>query len=78
MTDELKQIILSALRLKSFDLGDETVASQVPGWDSLNHINVIVAVERHFRVRFSSLEILKLANLGDLQRLIDRKLAQRA
>jgi acyl carrier protein len=60
--------------LDDWDIKDDTIASQVPGWDSLNHVNVILAVEQHFRVRFKPVEILKLKDIGDLQRLVTSKL----
>jgi len=43
----------------------------VPGWDSLNHINIIIAVEKHFKVKFKSYELLRLKNVGELQKLVD-------
>ena len=52
ITQELKRVILTALKLDDWDIKDETIATQIPGWDSLNHVNVILAVENHFRVRF--------------------------
>ena len=48
--------------------------AEVPGWDSLSHVNVILAVENKFGVHFKNLEVLKLKNVGDLQRLLDSKL----
>ncbi|MGA8222304.1 MAG: acyl carrier protein [Candidatus Acidiferrales bacterium] len=77
ISNELKKTILSALNLDDWELDEQTTASQVPGWDSLNHVNVIVAVEKHFQVRFSNLEVLRLKNVGDLQRLVDSKTQQR-
>ena len=74
ISDELKKVISYALKLDEFDLRDETIASQVPGWDSLNHVNVILAVEKHYNIRFKNTEILRLKNVGDLQRLINSKL----
>jgi len=74
ITNELKNVILKQLNLDEFEMTDETVAPDVPGWDSLNHINIIVAVEEFFKVRFKSMEVLKLKNVGDLQRLVDAKL----
>jgi acyl carrier protein len=59
--------------LDDWDIKDETVATQVPGWDSLSHVNVILAVESHFRVRFKPIEVLKLKDIGDLQRLVNLK-----
>ncbi|OGH56882.1 MAG: hypothetical protein A3G34_06910 [Candidatus Lindowbacteria bacterium RIFCSPLOWO2_12_FULL_62_27] len=76
ITNELKQTILGALKLDDWNLTEQTTAPEVPGWDSLNHVNVILAVEQKFAVRFKNLEILKLKNVGDLQRLVDAKLGR--
>lgn len=73
--NELKQVILGVLKLDEWSITDETIAAQVPGWDSLSHVNVILAVEKHFGVRFKNIEMLKLRNVGDLQHLVDAKLA---
>ena len=74
ISPELKQVILGQLNLDDFDLEDSTIAPDVPGWDSLNHINIIVAVEETFNVKFKSMELLRLKNVGDLQKLLDSKL----
>lgn len=74
ITEELKRLILSVLKLDDWDIKDETIAASVPGWDSLNHVNVILAVEKHFHLHFKPVEILKLKNVGDLQRLVNSKL----
>jgi acyl carrier protein len=76
ISDELKAVILNSLRLDDFEIDDSTLAAQVPGWDSLSHVNVISAVEKHFGVRFKTAEVLRLRNIGDLQRLLDSKLVQ--
>jgi acyl carrier protein len=73
ISQELKKVILKELNLDDFDLQDETTAPQVPGWDSLNHINIILAVEKFFNVKFKSYEVLRLKNVGDLQKLVDIK-----
>ena len=73
ITNELKKIILDTLKLDEFDIKDETTAPEVPGWDSLNHVNVILAVEKHFNIRFKNLEVLRLKNVGELQKLVDTK-----
>jgi acyl carrier protein len=70
----LKRVILTALKLDQWDIKDETIAAQIPGWDSLNHVNVILAIEKHFHVRFKTIEVLKLKNIRDLQRLLGAKL----
>ena len=70
---DLKRVILQELRLDNWQIEDETTAAEVPGWDSLSHTSVILAVEKAFGVRFSNVEVLKLNSIGDLQRLLDSK-----
>ena len=70
---DLKRVILQELKLDDWQMDDETLAAEIPGWDSLSHASVILAVEKAFGVRFSNLEVLKLNNVGDLQRLLDAK-----
>lgn len=76
ISEELKKVILKELELDDFDLRDETKANEVPNWDSLSHVNVIVAIEKEFKVKFKGIEILKTKNVGDLQKLLDLKLSQ--
>lgn len=76
ISDDLKTVILGALNLDDWELTDSTVAAEVPGWDSLSHVNVVLAVEKRFGVRFKNVEVLRLKNVGDFQRLVDFKVAQ--
>jgi len=76
ISTELRKTILGALNLEEWELNEQTTASEVPGWDSLSHVNVILAVEKRFGIRFSNLEILRLKSVGDLQRLVDSKTKQ--
>jgi acyl carrier protein len=77
ISQELKAVILGALKLEDWEITDTTTASEIPGWDSLSHTNVILAVEKHFGLRFKGAEVLRLKNLADLQRLVDSKAAER-
>lgn len=47
-------------------LGEETTAADVAEWDSLTHIQLVVAVEKRFRIRFGSREILSWATIGEM------------
>lgn len=76
ISPELKKVILKQLNIDDFDLKDETIAPEVPGWDSLNHINIILAVEEEFKVKFKSYELLRLKCVGDLQKLVNEKLGK--
>ena len=73
IAERLKKVILKELELSNFDIRDTTQAFQVPGWDSLNHTLVLLAIEKEYDVRFSVVEVLRLKNVGDLQVLVHKK-----
>ena len=73
ISEKLKRIILKTLDIEEFDLQDATRASDVPGWDSLSHAKVILQVERAYAIRFKTMELLRLKNVGDLQALVGQK-----
>jgi acyl carrier protein len=78
ISPRLKRAILDELGLNDFAFEETTRASDVPGWDSLRHVSVILAVEREFGVRLGMAEVLGLKTVADLQLLLDRKLASRS
>jgi acyl carrier protein len=55
-------------------IAPETTANDIDGWDSLSHVNLIVAVEAHFGIRFSQKELLTFKNVGDLHNCIASKI----
>jgi acyl carrier protein len=50
-------------------------AAEVPEWDSFNHINLIVAVESKFGIKFQTAELESMHTVGHLADLIQSKLA---
>ena len=56
-------------------LREDMTAADVKNWDSLNHIDLIVAVEREFKIRFTTAEVTTLKNVGALAALADKKRA---
>ncbi len=55
-------------------LKPETTANDVEGWDSLSHVNLIMAVENRFNIRFSQKEVVSFKNVGDLARCVEKKM----
>lgn len=69
----LTGVFRSVFANETLTLSRATTAQDVDGWDSLMHINLIVAIEREFKMRFTTREITGLRNFGDLMDLIARK-----
>jgi acyl carrier protein len=57
-------------------LSPEMTAADVPGWDSFNHINLIISIEAEFRIKFQAAELETMHNVGALVDRIDKKLAE--
>ena len=51
-----------------------TTADDVDDWDSLNHITFIVAIEKHFGIKFSNSEISEWKNVGEIEDSIKSKI----
>lgn len=64
--ERLTAIVASILDLDDLQLTAATVAADVPGWDSLAHLQIVAAVERDFRIRFRTGEIAGVADVGAL------------
>lgn len=74
VSDRLKNVILRELELDDFEIDDSTTANMVPGWDSLRHIRIITAIEAEYGVRFKTVEVLRVRNVGDLQALLEKRM----
>jgi len=57
-------------------LTPELSAKQVPEWDSLMHINILVAVEGHFHIRFRVGEVEATRNIGEFAALVAKRIQQ--
>ena len=71
---QLHGIFAEALDSDDVKLSNETTADDVEGWDSLTHIQLVVGIEKHFKIRFASQEIQKWKNVGELVESIHKKL----
>ena len=71
--DKLVGIIRDVLDDYDTPITLDTKASDVQRWDSVNHINIIVAVEGAFGIKFRTAELEKMKNVGELVALIQQK-----
>ena len=69
----LTGIFCDIFDLPSIALTLEMTAEDVPDWDSVNHITLVVETERVFGIKFRTTEIEDLKNVGDLVQLIKAK-----
>ena len=74
--EKLANSFRRVFELDEIVLKNEMTAKDVPGWDSLAHINLIMDIEEEFNVRFTVDDIADLKNIGEMIQLLDRKIAR--
>jgi acyl carrier protein len=75
--ERLKKIIGQVVGNDGLTLTEATTADEVPGWDSFNHINIIMGAEMEFGIRFKVAELETLRNAGDFAALIEKRLSDK-
>lgn len=69
------RIARSAFQDPLLELTYETTSDDVPDWDSMNHIALVVQIEAYFDIQFPTAEIEELKSVGELVQAIENKLS---
>ena len=72
--ESLNEIFKDVLDLDEVDLKEETTAYDIEEWDSLNHIQLVDAIQKKMNVKFTSKEIATWKNVGEMVDSIISKL----
>lgn len=67
---DLQSIFAEVLEQQDFTLTRNSTADDVPGWDSLAHLEIIEVVQRRYKIKFSLTDLEQLHNAGDLADLV--------
>jgi acyl carrier protein len=70
LLDRITTVVRDVVGDDDINLTLNTVAQDVPGWDSMAHINIIVALEHEFGIKFKTASLEEAQNVGDLVHLI--------
>lgn len=71
--EQLNEVFQDVFDDEDITVNDETTADDIEDWDSLEHINLIVAVEKKFGIKFNMGEVNKFNNVGEMVTSISDK-----
>ncbi len=60
------RVLTAVLERPDVVVTEKTTAADIEEWDSLNHIQIVVAIEKDLKVKFTSAEIQGWKNVGDV------------
>ena len=64
--EQLNEVFQDVFDDEDITVNDNTTADDIEDWDSLEHINLIVAVEKKFGIKFNMGEVNKFKNVGEM------------
>lgn len=64
--DRLTEVFRDVFDDDGLEITDETTADDIEDWDSLEHISLIAAVEKAFKMRFTMKEVSGMKNVGEM------------
>ena len=66
----LENIFREVFSRGDIKLSSEMTSEDIPGWDSFKQIEIILALEEHYHIKFSTRELDSLQSVGDLARVV--------
>lgn len=73
MEEKLKKIMSQVLGIKMDEIKYDSSPDDIASWDSLQHMNLILAIEQGFNVRFDEEEIIQLLSFEIIMETINEK-----
>ncbi|MDX2469140.1 MAG: acyl carrier protein [SAR324 cluster bacterium] len=71
---EINRIFIEVLDEENIEINEYTTADDVDDWDSLTHMELIVAIEKRFKLSFTTQEIFEWENVGAMCAAIEKHL----
>ena len=68
--ERLNEVFRDVFDEEDITVNDETTSNDIDGWDSLEHINLVNAVEQEFGVKFDMGQIVSMKNVGEMVNII--------
>lgn len=72
--EKLHEVFWDIFDDENIRIGEETTANDIEDWDSLEHINLVVAVEKKFNIKFNMGEVNSMKNVGDMVDIILKRI----
>jgi acyl carrier protein len=75
--EDFETVCRQIFKDQNLSINREQTAADIKGWDSLNHIRLVLALEKKFSIKFKSSEVMRLKNLGEFIDMISAKISQK-
>jgi acyl carrier protein len=70
----VKTLMAAVFNVDAASIDDASSMDNTPGWDSANHINLVLALEEEFNIAFDAAELESMASYFDIVQTVSAKL----
>jgi acyl carrier protein len=70
MQQRIRQVFREVFDDDEMDIWDEMAAKDVPDWDSLAHVKLIIGLEEEFGIKFATSDIVQMSCINDLKKAL--------
>ena len=74
MKSKIKEVVASSLRVDINEINDLSSPETIESWDSMNHIVLIIALEKEFQIKFDETDIRNLLRFDKIHKTIENKI----
>lgn len=72
--EELQAIFRRLFDDEAVEITENTQPKDIQGWDSLMHVRIITAAEKHFKIKFSMADVRTFSDVGSILKKISEKM----
>ena len=72
--EKLNEVFRDVFDDEDITVNENTTANDIEDWDSLEHINLMAAVEAEFGIKFSMGQVVTMKNVGEMAEIISQKI----
>jgi acyl carrier protein len=73
LLDRVRGIAADILQVPLAEVGPDSSPESIASWDSVHHLNLVLALEQEFNLQFEPEEIDQIGNVGQIVSLVSRK-----
>jgi acyl carrier protein len=73
INDELRETVAAAFNIPADQVTEDSSGETIPQWDSVGHINLVMALEERLKVSFTVDEIMTMRNVAAIRRVVEGK-----
>ena len=71
--EQIRVLLAGILNVSAEEINEDTAIGDMPGWDSMHHLQILSGIEKHFNIRFTPDVMMDLEDVGDIVKATEER-----